>query len=482
MLFNSPVFIFGFLPVFYGVYLWLRRRDLHFISLLWVLLASLFFYAWWNPRYLPLLLGSIAVNFLAGAALMRFRHGRRRILVAGIVFNLALLGYFKYAGFIAENINALAGTRLQVEVVLPLAISFFTFQQIAFLVDAYRGRVGRLHPLEYAVFVSFFPQLIAGPIVHHGEMMPQFARRRRQVPAALQAVAISLFTFGLFKKTIIADGVAPVANAVFARAELAAPLSFAEALLGTLAYTLQLYYDFSGYSEMALGLALFIGIRLPVNFLSPYKSASIIEFWRRWHITLSRFLRDYLYIPLGGNRRGTLRRHVNLMITMLLGGLWHGAGWTFVIWGGYHGVLLMLNHGWNRLRQRLGISALPRAPAVFATFLLVMIGWVFFRAESLSGALHVLGALLVPDFGETTVHDVRALLKAGGEGAGYVALLIVGGLAGVLFLPSVVTWHLGVEGKAGFRPGWPALLLVVLMWIVMLYKAGGTHEFLYFQF
>jgi len=471
MLFNSPVFIFGFLPVFYVVYLLLSRLRLHFLSLLWVLAASLFFYMWWNPRYLPLLLSSIVVNYLIGRALLAASGGRKGILALGVVFNLALLGYFKYAGFLAENINA-----------LPLAISFFTFQQIAFLVDAHKGRISRLHPLEYAVFVSFFPQLIAGPIVHHSEMMPQFAKARRRVPAAMQAVAISLFTFGLFKKTIIADGIAPVANVIFARAEQQEAMTFMEAFLGVLAYTLQLYYDFSGYSEMALGLALFIGIRLPVNFLSPYKAASIIEFWRRWHITLSRFLRDYLYIPLGGNRKGRVRRYLNLMITMLLGGLWHGAGWTFVIWGGYHGLLLVLNHGWARVREVLRLPPVPRPAAIALTFTLVMAGWIFFRAESLAGALHLFQALLWPQQPGLEISRLQELLKAGGQGASFVALTLAGGLVGVFALPSVVTWHLGGQGRARFRPGWPALILVLLMWGVILYQAGGTHEFLYFQF
>ncbi len=280
MLFNSPVFIFGFLPVFYGVYLWLRRQGLHGLSLVWILLSSLFFYAWWNPRDLPLLLASMVVNYGIGLILLQAKQHRRLLLGLGVAFNLALLGYFKYAGFLVENAAALLGTDWQMEVVLPLAISFFTFQQIAFLVDAYQKRVQRANPLEYAVFVSFFPQLIAGPIVHHGEMMPQFADRQRPVTRAAQALAISLFTFGLFKKTIIADGLAPVADAVFARAEAQAPLSAVEAFLGALAYTLQLYFDFSGYSEMALGLALFIGIRLPLNFLSPYKSANTIRLQR----------------------------------------------------------------------------------------------------------------------------------------------------------------------------------------------------------
>ncbi len=482
MLFNSPVFIFGFLPVFYAVYLWLQRQGLHVTSLIWVLVSSLFFYAWWNPRYLPLLVISMAANYAAGVALMRWRRYRRLLLWAGVAFNLMLLGYFKYAGFIVENVAALAGTDWHVEVVLPLAISFFTFQQIAFLADAYQQRVQRVNPLEYAVFVSFFPQLIAGPIVHHGEMMPQFADRRRRLTRAMQAVAISLFTFGVFKKAIIADGLAPVANAVFAKAEAQVPLSAVEALLGALAYTLQLYYDFSGYSEMALGLALFIGIRLPINFLSPYKSASIIEFWRRWHITLSRFLRDYLYIPLGGNRKGRVRRYVNLMITMLLGGLWHGAGWTFVLWGGYHGLLLALNHGWNRLRETLGLPAIPRPLAVAITFMLVMAGWVLFRAESVNGALHLMRAILMPETLGADLEAIRALLKTGGESFGYMVLIFAGGLVAVFLLPSVVTWHLGVEGRAGFRPGWWTLTLVLLMWGVLLYKAGGTHEFLYFQF
>ncbi len=288
-------------------------------------------------------------NFLVGNRLVRIRrkgykHSVRGALVVGIAFNLGTLGYFKYFNFFVETANVVfnAGFNFD-EIILPLAISFFTFQQITFLVDAYRGKACDYNFLHYALFVTFFPQLIAGPIVHHAEMMPQFLKRKTGgLSNASIAVGGSIFLLGLFKKVVLADNVAAYATPVFAAASAGQELTLIESWGGVLAYTFQLYFDFSGYSDMAIGLARMFGIVLPLNFNSPYKAASIIDFWRRWHMTLSRFLRDYVYFPLGGSLRGRMKRHINLMITMLLGGLWHGAGWTFVVWGGLHGIYLMI--------------------------------------------------------------------------------------------------------------------------------------------
>jgi alginate O-acetyltransferase complex protein AlgI len=279
---------------------------------------------------------------------------------------------------------------------LPLAISFFTFQQITYLVDAYRGETREYHFLHYALFVTFFPQLIAGPIVHHREMLPQFARNTLyRLNAEHLAVGITIFALGLFKKVILADGIAVHATPVFDAAEAGfVTLTFFEAWSGALAYSLQLYFDFSGYSDMGIGLARMFGVRLPLNFNSPYKATSIIDFWRRWHITLSRFLRDYLYIPLGGSRKGEARRMTNLMITMLLGGLWHGAGWTFVLWGGLHGIYLVINHGWRKLIPAGNAGRLRKGAGWTITMLAVVVAWVPFRAESLDGATAVLGAMM----------------------------------------------------------------------------------------
>lgn len=401
MLFNSYEFIFVFLPVALVVFFLISRTSTK-IALGWLVVASLAFYAAWNPRYLVLLSGSIAVNYLVGRLLGREWRGqkvRRGLLMVGVLLNLGLLGYFKYAGFFVESISTLAGTDAEIPpIVLPLAISFFTFQQIAYLVDTYAGRCAEHRFIDYCLFVTFFPQLIAGPIVHHGEMLPQFRRRDVFRPNADNlAVGLTIFSAGLFKKVVIADGVAIFANVVFNRAAGGETIGLAHAWVGVIAYALQLYFDFSGYSDMAIGLGRMFGIRLPLNFNSPYKATSVVDFWRRWHMTLSRFLRDYLYIPLGGSRRGLSRRYVNLMTTMLLGGLWHGAGWTFVFWGGLHGLYLCVNHGWQTWCRYAGWrftqhrSWRPVAWAI--TFVAVLVGWVYFRAASFTVANSIVASM-----------------------------------------------------------------------------------------
>lgn len=326
MLFHSNVFLFLFLPIallgFYG----LHQTGRRYLPLTWLLVVSLVFYGWWNPSYLPLIALTVVFNVLVGHGLHRTRS--RALLIGGITANLALLGYFKYAWFIASN--TLPASMLDpswASLALPLGISFYTFQQIAYLVDVYRGETFERGFTSYALFVCFFPQLIAGPIVHHREMLPQFKRSDiGTVRWERFAIGLTILSVGLFKKVVLADGLAPLANTLFDTAAAGTSLRFFEAWMAATTYGLQLYFDFSGYSDMAVGIAYMFGIKLPINFLSPYKAAGFIEFWRRWHRTLSRFLRDYVYVPLGGNRRGQTRRYTNLMITMLLGGLWHGAG------------------------------------------------------------------------------------------------------------------------------------------------------------
>ncbi|MBI4294369.1 MAG: MBOAT family protein [Betaproteobacteria bacterium] len=399
MLFNSYVFIFVFLPAVLAVYALVRRHPPWTIA--WLVLASLFYYAWWKPQFLILLLVSISVNALFGKALCSGGLSRpvsRAVLTAGIVFNLGLLGYFKYAGFFVENLNTWFGAGLIVpQIILPIGISFITFQKIAFLVDAHKGAVRNFSLQNYALFVTFFPQLIAGPIVHHAEMIPQFVNRRADDPLASDlAVGLSIFIVGLFKKVVVADTCAIYADAGYATIKAGHALDPASAWIVVLAYSFQLYYDFSGYSDMAVGLGRIFGIRLPVNFHSPYKASGVIDFWRRWHMTLSRFLRDYLYIPLGGNRHGAPRRYLSLGAVMLLGGLWHGANWTFVLWGALHGALLAVNHAWTRLRayMNLGLEAGPaRTAGILLTFIAVTLAWVPFRAESLDDAGRMLAAL-----------------------------------------------------------------------------------------
>jgi D-alanyl-lipoteichoic acid acyltransferase DltB (MBOAT superfamily) len=397
MLFNSYPFIFLFLPaVLLGAILIGARRPGWVVP--WLAVSSLVFYAYWDPRYLPLLLGSALANFGFGRGLSAMRPGPRRriLLVLSVGFNLALLGYFKYTNFLVANLESLTGLDFAMrKVVLPLGISFFTFTQIAFLADAARGDAREPKFVHYLLFVTYFPHLIAGPILHHKEMMPQFARGFRLDPANLLTGCV-IFIIGLFKKAVLADGVAVHVAPVFDAAAKGAALLPLDAWIGALSYTFQLYFDFSGYCDMAIGASLMFGIALPLNFNSPYKARSIVDFWRRWHMTLSRFLRDYLYIALGGNRKGPARRYVNLFATMLLGGLWHGAGWTFVIWGALHGAYLVINHAFSALRARLGWTATAggSAAAWLITFLAVVVAWVFFRAETADAALRMLAGMI----------------------------------------------------------------------------------------
>ncbi|HEX6144889.1 MAG TPA: MBOAT family protein [Geminicoccaceae bacterium] len=398
MLFNSLEFILVFLPITLIGFFLLGGRDNPRLALTWVTAASLFFYGWWNPAYLVLIVISIVFNYLVGQRLLA--QATRGMLAFGVVTNLASIAYFKYAGFLTANLEQATGLDVALgHIVLPLAISFFTFQQIAYLVDAYRGEVKDEGFVSYALFVTFFPQLIAGPIVHHSETMPQFAQRATfRIDLDNLAVGLSIFSIGLFKKVVLADGIAAYGTPVFAAAQGGYDPTLFEAWGGALAYTFQLYFDFSGYSDMAIGLGRMFNIRLPINFHSPYKAVNIIDFWRRWHITLSRFLRDYLYIPLGGSRLGMPRRYANLMVTMLLGGLWHGAGWTFVVWGGLHGLFLVINHLWHGLRRKLGhdlrrSTFVGRVTARTVTFLAVVVAWVFFRAESFGAAERILAGM-----------------------------------------------------------------------------------------
>ncbi len=390
MIFNSPAFLFAFLPLAFAGYFMLMRLRATVAAKVWLVLASLVFYGWWNPFFVPLLAGSIWLNFRVGVALMdsaRTPSGRR-LLWAGVGANLLVLGWFKYAAFVASNLGALSGVAIALpEVTLPLGISFFTFTQIAWLVDSWQGKVRDRSPLDYTLFVTFFPHLIAGPILHHGEMMGQFASRWTHAVRQRHVLrGLTLFSLGLFKKVVLADTFATWADAGF---DGGVPLDFVAAWTTSLSYTLQIYLDFSGYCDMAMGAALLFNISLPINFDSPYKALDVQDFWRRWHITLSRYLRDYVYIPLGGNRGGAAAVAVHLMATFLLGGLWHGASWMFVAWGALHGAALVLHRAW----KATGLS-LPRPIAWLATFAFVDVTWVFFRAHSWADASHVLHGMV----------------------------------------------------------------------------------------
>lgn len=392
MLFNSYSFLLLFLPVtlalFYGL---LLKRNVE-SAILALGLCSLAFYAWWDIGNLPLLAGSILANFLL-ARRMSASVGRARSawFMLGIALNLFLLGLFKYAGFITTNLHALSSAVPIVHFALPLAISFFTFQQISFLRGVYEHHDYVPRFVRYATFISFFPHLIAGPILHHKEIQPQFGHLTKQVPWGSIAAGITLFSIGLFKKVMIADPIGILADPLYATASAGGAGTMLDAWMAALLYGFQLYFDFSGYSDMAVGLAALFGITFPQNFNSPYRATSIADFWRRWHITLSQFLRDFLYIPLGGNRKGVPRTLLNLTVTMALGGLWHGASWNFLIWGLVHGGLLALHALW----QRCGI-VLPRAFAWLLTFLCVMAAWIGFRAPDMASAITLYGWMLVP--------------------------------------------------------------------------------------
>ena len=496
MLFNSYEFIFAFVPVTLIVFYLLGRWQQPRIAIAWLVGASLFFYGWWNPAYLGLIIGSILFNYSFGLALSR-GHNKNKyfILVFGIAGNLGLLGYYKYANFFIDNINLLSGINFNVgTIILPLAISFFTFQQITYLVDAYRGETREYNFLHYCLFVTFFPQLIAGPIVHHKEMLPQFGKR--SVYAFHHenfSVGITIFVIGLFKKVVIADGISVFATPVFSAAASGTTLTFFEAWSGTLAYSFQLYFDFSGYSDMAIGIARMVGIHLPLNFHSPYKATSIIEFWRRWHMTLSRFLRDYLYIPLGGNRKGPSRRYVNLFITMLLGGLWHGAGWTFVLWGGLHGLYLVINHAWEKIKKMLSLEFNSRSwwssiPARFLTFFAVAVGWVFFRAADFDSAISILHSMFAFDHIQLNDAFRNGLIEKPHRVRNWFIVLfcivwLMPNTQQLLarYSPSLEPVE-GTGGKLEWKPNlyWACGIIFLAIWAIN--NMDSISEFLYFQF
>ena len=501
MVFSSLEFIYLFMPpVLLGFFLF-RYLRMEGAIIWWLITASFAFYAWWSPIHLLLLLASVGANFSIHRYLEINRS--RAVLIAGIAGNLALLAWFKYADFLLENVSLLVGGKSEaLGIVLPLAISFFTFQQISFLLDTWNNKIERCDFKRYVLFVTFFPQLIAGPIVLQKDTIPQFRLSNFMSRTGLNLmVGLTLFGIGLFKKIVLADGIAPVANAVFGAVDAGQAVPMETAWLGALAYTFQIYFDFSGYCDMALGIARMFGIKLPINFNSPYKALSISEFWRRWHITLSRFLRDYLYIPLGGNRSGLLGRHGNLMATMLLGGLWHGAGWNFVIWGGLHGGYLVINHLWREIVAQHGLQTLlPRTVRIIASWLLTMmaviIAWVFFRAETFAGALSLLTAMFVPAeisyrsvFAGTTIDPSFAVFSIA------MMFLIVTSLPNSIELTRRYQPVIGTMKELAvnslelssrlWRPtaGWGTVCSIGgLIALVQLYRLNDMTEFIYFNF
>jgi alginate O-acetyltransferase complex protein AlgI len=437
MLFNSFEFIFLFLPVTWVLFWILMRWTQPRFALTWLVVSSLFFYGWWSWKYVFILVGSAVVNFGISQILFAATRGaprRRLALIIGIAANLTVLGYFKYANFFIDNLRELVAVDWNLgAVILPLGISFYTFQQIAYLVDVYRDVCPRYTLLQYLGFVTFFPHCIAGPLTHPQELLPQMAELGRHGRVARTLVpGLLLFAVGLLKKTAIADSLSPSVATLFNFVSGGGHIGVVQSWAGALAYTMQLYFDFSGYSDMACGLALMFGLRLPVNFLSPYKAANIIDFWRRWHVTLSRFLRTYLYYSLGGNRKGPARRYVNLIITMLLGGLWHGAAWTFVIWGGLHGLYLVINHAWRHLPLSRAIPRPVMVPlAWFITFAAVNVAWVVFRAPDLATALRFVGSMFGAHGLSHSPREIRGALAADD------LMVIFGATLAALILPNM---------------------------------------------
>ena len=515
MLFNSYEFLFFFFPLTGALFFLLCAVGWLRASAAWLAVMSVVFYAYWSPRYVILLLASIAVNYLAAQWIVRCRSGVGRlapghVLCVAVIANLTTLGYFKYANFFVESLRATTGFEIPLAaVVLPIGISFFTFTQIAFLVDTYQGKVREARFMPYLLFVTYFPHLIAGPVLHHAEMMPQFARPETYRFRLENVVSgTSLLVIGLVKKIILADGIQPFVSPAF-DADPSHLLTGFEAWGAVLAYSLQLYFDFSAYSDMAIGLSRIFNVELPLNFSSPYKSRNIVEFWRRWHMTLSRFLRDYLYVPLGGNRLGLPRRYVNLMLTMLLGGLWHGAGWTFVIWGALHGFYLVINHAWQGLVGRVaGWPAVAEswaavAAGVLLTFTAVTVAWVFFRATSLDAALRMLTAMVGANgwvlpiewkgMIQTTLGSAASPLRfddltafAGARQVIWIGILLA--IAWACPNSQQIMALLG-RGRAGVQQGrrsmaWTALgaISVLVVLLAVINASHGVSEFIYFNF
>lgn len=485
MLFNSYEYIFAFLPIMLAVYFLLNRLGYFSVSKTWLVAGSLFFYSWWNIIYLPLLLASILVNYTLGTILGKKEPAlagyRRLIVTAGICFNVGLLGFYKYADFFITNLNTLLPAHLAtLGIILPLGISFFTFTQIAYLVDAYRREAREYSLINYALFVSFFPHLLAGPIIHHREMMGQFNDPElKQARAENLARGLFLFAMGLAKKVLIADAFGVWANYGF---DTAVSLTLLDGWITSLAYSLQLYFDFSGYTDMAIGASLMFNIRLPNNFNSPYKALSIQEFWRRWHMTLSRFLSQYIYIPLGGNRGGKWKLYRNLMITFLIGGLWHGAGWTFVFWGFLHGLALVIHRIWQGWGYKMN-----RVLAWFLTFNFVNISWVFFRAHSFADALRILRAMFGMN-GVLLPAGLAPYLTVRGVGSQFFGMPVMGQFlpqavpALLIFILVVLTVKNTTQLTESFKPGLAGSLFTAVIMIASILGMTHISEFLYFNF
>ncbi len=503
MLFNSYIFIFVFLPIVWVMWFLIHKLGKPSLTSSLLVIASLVFYGYWAPKYLILILTSISANYLI-AGYITPSSKSRLALILGLIFNLGLLGYFKYTNFIFFEIDRAFGTAFNLEkIILPIGISFFTFQQIAYLVDCYREKQKDRNFFNYALFVTFFPQLIAGPIVHHKEMMPQFSRINKKILENL-TIGITIFIIGLFKKVVLADTVAVESTTIFNWANAGHHPSLIEAWGAAICYTLQIYFDFSGYSDMAVGLGRMFGIKLPINFASPYKSTSFAEFWQRWHITLSRFLKNYIYIPLGGSKHGRSREVYALFFTMLLAGIWHGASWMMIIWGLIHAALLILNRFWVWLR----IPKMNLYVARVLFFIILVITWVPFRSESVDamviiykGMFGFYGVKVPYEF--NIIFDLLYMFKFDYAFLKFNTHIVFSAIPIMLliiwYMPNTYEW-LGKSDPALKTSGYPATKIKInkkdiywqpsilhaaaisFLFFLCLVKMNDPSEFIYFQF
>ena len=538
MLFNSPEFIFAFLPITLVGFFVLGRFS-RGVAFGWVVLASLAFYAWWNPINVPIIAVSLAVNYAFArlierlAAVPERKRARLLLLMAGVAFNVLFLGYFKYFNFVESALNDLAGTHFViVHIVLPLGISFITFQKIAFLIDVHAGRIDKFTAAEFLLFVMFFPQLIAGPIVHFREMMPQFRANPVRFDGTAFAAGLTLFCMGLFKKVVLADGVAAYVSPLYEQAAAGATMSFFPAWAAAIGFTLQIYFDFSGYSDMAIGAARCFGVRLPLNFDSPLKATSIIDFWLRWHVTLTRFLTAYIYNPLvlaltrRRAKQGVALRGPNAsvgsflhllagptLITMFVSGVWHGAGWLFILWGLVHGGYLVVNHAWRAVMRKVWTDKTSYArimgPVGFVlTFVAVAAAMVLFRSTTGTAASGLLSGMV----GGNGISLPRGLLEPLGligvlpfvsaDESGAIDFVFTWAWIGTLFLIATLLPNslqimvryepaLDAHQRAGYAPAgarlawrptfsWAVAISVVAATAIL--RLSGESEFLYWQF
>jgi alginate O-acetyltransferase complex protein AlgI len=487
MLFNSYIFVLLFLPLCLIGWFLLNSFGLYKVSSVFLLGMSLWFYGYFNIQYLPIIIASVLLNYTVHLLFSNVKKDtvRKLLLIVSVLFNLGALFYFKYYDFFFENVNALFGTSVVLKnLLLPLGISFFTFQQLSFVIDSYRGEVDQYSLLDYALFVTYFPQLIAGPIVTHDELIPQLTdKAKRVINWDNFSKGLFLFVLGLSKKVILADTFGNAANWGFSNID---NLNSVSAMLSALSYTIQIYFDFSGYCDMATGVAKMMNIDLPWNFNSPYKSLTITEFWERWHMTLTRFFTRYIYIPLGGNRKGKFRMYLNTLIVFLISGLWHGANWTFVLWGGLHGVFVVITKAFKKFFNKLH-------PALnwIITFNFVNDAWIFFRADSISDAFQILRCIAHMDFGaipydftqyfalpefEFFFNKILRFNLLGHYEYAYLVIFLLIAFWLILGVPNAL------ESTNKFSPSLSKSFVIVFLLVWCIFSFSGVSTFLYFNF